>query len=147
LSKLTQDQLNALLVAAKPKGTMIVCPVPVAGRTRVLLSVSGDDATPAITSEISQALSGVEGVVLVDTAAQADATVRVVVQAMTMNQKTIGYTAAYVAGTPCSETTGDKKTDVELKGALGSTMNAKSAGLAQYLAAAVGKELHTPAAQ
>ena len=145
LSKLTQDQLNALIVGAKPKGTMIACPAAVVGRTRLLLTVLGDDATPAIVSEIKSAVSGVAGVTLVDAPAQADVTLRVVVQALTINQKTIGYTASYVVGTPCSETTGDKKTDVELKGVLGSALNAKSAGLAQDLATAAGRELKAAA--
>jgi hypothetical protein len=147
LSKLTQPQLDALIAGAKPKGTMIACRVPVAGQTRLLMTVAGSDATPAIVGDIKTVISGVAGVSLVDTVGQADATLRIVVQAMSINQKTIGYTASYVVGSPCSETTGDKKTDVELKGVLGSTMNSKSPGLAQDLASAVGKELRAPSAQ
>lgn len=147
LSKLTQPQLDALVTGAKPKGTMIACAVPAAGRTRLLLSVAGDDATPAIVGDIKTAVSGVAGVQLVDAVAGADATLRIVVQALTINQKTIGYTASYVVGTPCTETTGDKKTDVEVKGVLGSTLNSKSAGLAQDLATALGRELRSPSTQ
>lgn len=147
LSKLTQDQLNTLIAGAKPKGTMIACPAPAAGQTRLLVTISGSDATPAIVTEIKGAVSGVAGVQLVDPPAQADATLRIVVQALTINQKTIGYTASYVVGTPCVETTAGKTTNVELKGVLGSTLNSKSAGLAQDLAKAAGNELHAPAAQ
>ena len=143
LAKLTQPQLDALLaVANKPKGTMISCPAPnSSGKTRVLLTTSGEDATDAIAAEIKTAVSGLSDVTLVDDVGQADATLRVVVQTLTVNKKVIGYTASYVLGTPCTEQTGDKKTAVELKGVLGSTMNAKSAGLAQNLSTMMDKEL------
>jgi hypothetical protein len=142
LAKLTQPQLDALLAGIKPKGTQITCPaVNGSGKTRVLLTVSGEDATDAIVGEIKTAVSGLSDVELVNELGSADATLRVVVQALTVNKKTIGYTASYVVGTPCTEQAGEKKTPVELKGVLGSTMNAKSAGLAQNLAAMMDKEL------
>ncbi len=142
LAKLTQPQLDALLAGAKPKGTMIACPAVGEGaKTRVLLTVSGQDATDAISAEIKAAVSGLSDVTLVTGVGDADATLRVVVQTLTVNQKTIGYTASYVLGTPCTEQTGEKKTAVELKGVLGSTMNSKSAGLAQNLATMMDKEL------
>jgi hypothetical protein len=34
-------------------------------------------------------------------------------------KRTIEFTASYLTGTPCTEEMGDAKTDVELKGALG----------------------------
>ena len=142
LAKLTQPQLDALLAGIKPKGTTITCPAPnSSGKTRVLLTISGEDATDEISGQIKAAVSGLSDVQVVDEAGQADATLRVVVQALTMNKKTIGYTASYVLGTPCTEQTGDKKTPVELKGVLGSTMTAKSSGLAQNLATLMDKEL------
>ena len=142
LAKMTQPQLDALLASIKPKGTQITCPVANgSGKTRVLLTISGEDATDAISGEIKTAVSGLSDVELVNELGSADATLRVVVQALTVNKKTIGYTASYVVGTPCTEQAGEKKTAVELKGVLGSTMNAKSAGLAQNLAAMMDKEL------
>jgi hypothetical protein len=140
LSKLTQPQLDVLLVAAKPKAGL-VCPVAVPGRTRVMLAVAGDDATDEIVGQIRSALTALSDVQLVATASGADATLHVVVQALTAGQKTIGYTAAYVVGTPCVRQVGDKKVDVELKGVLGSTLHSKSAGLATNLAALLDKEL------
>ena len=151
LAKMTQPQLDALLASIKPKGTMITCPaVNGAGKTRILLTVAGEDATDAIAAEIKAAVGGLSDVQVVDDLAQADATLGVVVQALTVNKKIIGYTASYVVGTPCTELAGEKKTAVELKGVLGSTMNAKSAGLAQNLATMMDKELEasrTPAAK
>jgi hypothetical protein len=142
LAKLTQPQLDALLAGIKPKGTTISCPAPnTSGKTRVLLTVSGEDATDAIAGEIKAAVSGLSDVQVVDDLAQADATLGVVVQALSMNKKIIGYTASYVLGTPCTEQTGDKKTPVQLKGVLGSTMTAKTSGLAQNLATTMDKEL------
>ena len=107
LAKLTQPQLDALLaVAMKPKGTTIACSAANgAGKTRVLLTVSGEDATDAISGEIKKAVGGLSDVQLVDGVEQADATLRVVEQTLTVNQKTIGYTASYVLGTPCTEQT------------------------------------------
>jgi hypothetical protein len=144
LAKLTQEQLDAILAVAKqPKGTLIACPAVGAGggKTRVLVKVSGEDATDAISAEIKKAVGELSDVTLVDGVGDADATLGVVVQALTVNKKTIGYTASYVLGTPCTETAGEKKTPVELKGVLGSMMNAKSAGLAETLAMTVDKEL------
>jgi hypothetical protein len=140
LAKMTQPQLDALLVAAKPKSGL-TCPVSAGGKTRLLLTVAGDDATDAIRSEIKAAIAGLTDVQLVDALGSADATLRVVVAALTINQKTIGYTASYVVGTPCVRLAGDKRSDVELKGVLGSTMNSKSAGLATNLAGILDKEL------
>ncbi len=147
LAKLTQPQLDVLLAAAaKPKGTTIACPAQIpgansSGKTRVLLTVSGEDATAAIAAEIKAAVGGLSDVTVVDVVADADATLRVVVQALSVNKKIIGYTASYVLGTPCTETVGEKKVQVELKGVLGSMMNAKSAGMAHELAVTLDKEL------
>jgi hypothetical protein len=43
----------------------------------------------------------------------------VVIQEQTAAKRTIEFTASYLTGTPCTEEMGNAKTDVELKGALG----------------------------
>jgi hypothetical protein len=59
----------------------------------------------------------------------------------TMNKRTIGFTASYLTATPCSEEAGGKKTDVELKGTLGTYSNAKGPDLAKDLAGMMDQDL------
>jgi hypothetical protein len=83
-------------------------------------------------------LSGVE---VVDSAATADRALHVVVQEQTVNKRTIGFTASYLTATPCSEEIGGRKTEVELKGTLGTYSNAKGPGLAKDLAEMLDQDL------
>jgi hypothetical protein len=121
LNKLTQAQLTALLISARPdprKG-LLTCPasgtVP-AGKVKVLVTVAGDDPTGAIATAIKDAVGALDGVDVVDSAATADRALHVVVQEQTVNKRTIGFTASYLTATPCSEELGGKKTDVEREG-------------------------------
>jgi hypothetical protein len=146
LDKLTQAQLIALLVSARPdprKG-LLTCPASgtaPAGRVKVLVTVAGDDPTGAIAAAIREAVGSLSGVDVVDAAATADRALHVVVQEQTVNKRTIGFTASYLTATPCSEEIGGKKTDVELKGTLGTYSNAKGPGLAKDLAGMLDQEL------
>ena len=146
LDKLTQAQLIALLVSARPdprKG-LLTCPASgtaPAGRVKVLVTVAGDDPTGAIAAAIREAVGSLSGVDVVDSAATADRALHVVVQEQTVNKRTIGFTASYLTATPCSEEIGGKKTDVELKGTLGTYSNAKGPGLAKDLAGMLDQEL------
>jgi len=146
LNKLTPAQLTALLISARPdprKG-LLMCPasgtVP-AGRVKVLVTVAGDDPTGAIAAAINQAVGSLSGVDVVDSAATADRALHVVVQEQTVNKRTIGFTASYLTATPCSEEIGGKKTDVELKGTLGTYSNAKGPDLAKDLAGMLDQDL------
>ena len=146
LNKLTKMQLVALEVSARPdprKG-LLTCPVsgtvPVA-RVKVLVTVAGDDPTGTIAAAIRQAVASLSGVDVVDSAAQADRALHVVVLEQTVNRRTIGYTASYLTATPCSEEVGGKKTDVELKGTLGTYSNAKGPNLAKDLAGMMDQDL------
>jgi hypothetical protein len=146
LNKLTPAQLTALLISARPdprKG-LLTCPasgaIP-AGRVKVLVTVAGDDPTGAIAAAIRQAVASLNAVDVVDSASTADRALHVVVQEQTVNKRTIGFTASYLTATPCSEEIGGKKTDVELKGTLGTYSNAKGPGLAKDLAAMLDQEL------
>jgi hypothetical protein len=146
LNKLTQAQLIALLVSARPdprKG-LLMCPasgtVP-AGRVKVLVTVAGDDPTGAIAAAIRQSVESLSGVDLVDSAATADRALHVVILEQTVNKRTIGFTASYLTATPCSEEIGGKKTDVELKGTLGTYSNAKGPGLATDLAGMLDQDI------
>ncbi len=146
LNKLTPAQLTALLISARPdprKG-LLTCPasgtVP-AGRVKVLVTVAGDDPTGAIAAAINQAVGSLSGVDVVDSAATADRALHVVVQEQTVNKRTIGFTASYLTATPCSEEIGGKKTDVELKGTLGTYSNAKGPDLAKDLAGMLDQDL------
>ena len=146
LNKLTKMQLVALEVSARPdprKG-LLTCPasgtVPV-GRIKVLVTVAGDDPTGMIAAAIRQSVGSLSGVDVVDSAAQADRALHVVVLEQTVNRRTIGYTASYLTATPCSEEVGGKKTDVELKGTLGTYSNAKGPDLAKDLAGMIEQDL------
>jgi hypothetical protein len=146
LNKLTPAQLTALLISARPdprKG-LLICPASgtaVAGRYKVLVTVAGDDPTGAIATAIKDAVGALNGVDVVDSAATADRALHVVIQEQTVNKRTIGFTASYLTATPCSEELGDKKTDVELKGTLGTYSNAKGPGLAKDLAGMMDQDL------
>ena len=146
LNRLTPAQLTALLISARPdprKG-LLTCPasgtVP-AGRVKVLVTVAGDDPTGAIATAIKQAVASLSGVDVVDSLAAADRALHVVVQEQTVNKRTIGFTASYLTATPCSEEMGGKKTEVELKGTLGTYSNAKGPGLANDLAGMLDQDI------
>jgi hypothetical protein len=146
LNKLTQVQLTNLMNSAKPdpKKHWLVCPASgttPSGQIHVLLTVAGDDSTGAIAGQIRQAVSALTGVTVVDTAANADRTLHVVIQEQTTAKRTIGFTASYLTGTPCTEDVAGKKTDVELKGTLGTYTDAKGAGLATDLAGMLDQDL------
>src|ERR1700756_5490671 len=77
LDKLSQAQLTALLISAKPdprKG-FLMCPASgtmPSGRVKVLVTVAGDDPTGAIAAAIRQAVASLSEVDVVDSAATAD---------------------------------------------------------------------------
>ena len=148
LNKLTQAQLTALLISARPdprKG-LLLCPAngtPPGGRIKVLVTVVGDDPTGAIATAIKEAVGSLSGVDLVDSAATADRALHVVIQEQSVNKRTIGFTASYLTATPCSEEIGGRKTDVELKGTLGTYSNAKGPGLARDLAGMLDQDLQS----
>jgi hypothetical protein len=146
LNKLTQVQLNNLMNSAKPdpRKHWLVCPASgtaPSGQIHVLLTVAGDDSTGAIAGQIRQAISAVTGVTVVDTVANADRTLHVVIQEQTTAKRTIGFTASYLTGTPCTEEVAGKKNNVELKGTLGTYTDAKGAGLAMDLAGMLDQDL------
>ncbi|MBB5340898.1 hypothetical protein [Tunturiibacter gelidoferens] len=146
LNKLTQVQLTNLMNSAKPdpKKHWLVCPASgttPSGQIHVLLTVAGDDSTGAIAGQIRQAISSLTGVTVVDSAANADRTLHVVIQEQTTAKRTIGFTASYLTGTPCTEDVAGKKTDVELKGTLGTYTDAKGSGLATDLAGMLDQDL------
>jgi hypothetical protein len=146
LNRLTQAQLTALLVSARPdprKG-LLLCPasgIAPSGKIKVLVTVAGDDSTGAIATAIKEAVGSLNGVDVVDSAAAADRALHVVILEQTVNKRTIGFTASYLTATPCSEEIGGKKTDVELKGTLGTYSNAKGPGLAKDLAAMLDQDI------
>jgi hypothetical protein len=146
LNKLTKAQLTMLLASAKPDPNkhLLTCPasgtVP-SGRIRVLVTVAGDDSTGQIAGQIRQSIGSLTGVDVVDSAASADRVLNVVIQEQTMGKRTIGFTASYLTGQPCTEDIAGKKTDVELKGTLGTYTDAKGAGLAQDLAGMLDQDL------
>jgi hypothetical protein len=146
LNKLTRMQLIALEASAKrdPRKGLITCPangtVP-AGRIRVLVTVAGDDPTGAIAAAIKQSVASLSGVDVVDSAAQADRALHVVIQEQSINKRTIGFTASYLTGTPCSEDLAGKKIEVELKGTLGTYTDAKGPDLAKDLAGMMDQDL------
>lgn len=146
LNKLTKMQLFALLTSARPgpgKG-LLTCPASAtipAARLKVLVTVAGEDPTGNITTAIKQSVGSLNGVDLVDSAAQADRALHVVVQEQTVNKRTIGFTASYLTSTPCTEEIAGKKTEVELKGTLGTYSNAKGPGLAKDLAEMMDQDL------
>lgn len=145
LNKLSKAQLDALVTAAKnnatdPRRHILTCSVlPPTGAARVFLTVSGDDPTGQRASEIRQALGGLNGVQLADSAANADRTLHVVIQEQTLGKRTIGYTASYVTGTPCTDEF--RKADAELKGQLGTYTDPRGTDLANDLARMLGQDL------
>ena len=146
LNKLTRMQLIALETSARPAPgkQMLTCPASgtmPSGRIHVLVTVAGDDPTGAIAASIKQAVGSLSGVDVVDTAAQADRALHVVVQEQTVNKRTIGFTASYLTATPCLSDAGGKKSDVELKGTLGTYSNAKGPDLAKDLAGMMDQDL------
>ena len=146
LNKLTKTQLSMLELRLKPDPNkhLLTCPASGAvpgGRVRVLLTVAGDDSSGQIAGQIRQAIGSLTGVDVVDVADNADRVLNVVIQEQTTAKRTIGFTASYLTGTPCTEDVGGKKTNVELKGTLGSYTDAKGAGLAQDLAGMLDQEL------
>ncbi len=146
LNKLSKVQLTMLLGAARPdpKKQLLTCAASSftpGMRVHVLLTVAGDDSTGAIAGQIRQAVGSLSGVDVVDVAANADRALNVVIQEQTMGKRTIGFTASYLTGTPCTENIGGKQTDVELKGTLGTYTDAKGAGLAQDLAGMLDQDL------
>jgi hypothetical protein len=148
LNKLTKVQLTMLENAARPdpKKHLLTCPasgtVP-AGRVRVFLTVAGDDSSGQIAGQIRQSIGSLSGVDVVDSAAGADRVLNIVIQEQTTAKRTIGFTASYLTGTPCTEEVAGKKTDVELKGTLGSYTDAKGLGLAQDLAGMLDQDLQS----
>ncbi len=89
----------------------------------------------------SDAVAALNEVDVVESAAAADRALHVVVQEQTVNKRTIGFTASYLTATPCSEEIGGKKTEVELKGTLGTYSNAKGPGLAKDLAGMLDQDI------
>jgi hypothetical protein len=148
LNKLTKVQLTMLENSARPdpKKHLLTCPasgtVP-AGRVRVFLTVAGDDSSGQIAGQIRQSIGSLSGVDVVDSAGSADRVLNIVIQEQTTAKRTIGFTASYLTGTPCTEEVAGKKTDVELKGTLGSYTDAKGLGLAQDLAGMLDQDLQS----
>jgi len=150
LNRLTATQLQSLEAATRahpnvPTGARVLtCPVgtrTAGSPVRVFVTVLGDDPTGARKTELMSALRGLNGVTLVDSTANADRTLRVVIQEQSMGKRTIGYTASYMTGTPCVETTGGKKTDVEIKEQLGTYTDPKGSDLAQDLTRMLARDL------
>ena len=155
LNKLTKMQLVALESSARidPKKQILTCPaggmVP-GGRIRVLITVAGDDPTGSIATALRQSVGSLSGVDVVDSAAQSDRVLHVVIEKLTTGRGTIGFAASYLTGTPClSEAVGaagaggaaGKKTDVELKGTLGSETAVKEADLVKDLTGLLDHDL------
>jgi len=152
LNRLSKAQLDALVNAAKnnlsgdPRKHLLTCgpaTPPQAGRTRVLVTVVGDDPQGQRATEIRQAVGGVNGVDVVDTATSADRALHVVIQEQTLGKRTIGYTASYVTATPCVDESGGKKADAEIKGQLGTYTQPKGSDLARDLAGMLDKDLRS----
>jgi hypothetical protein len=150
LNRLSKAQLDALVAAAKnnvsgdPRKHLLTCgPASPSqpGKTRVLLTVSGDDAGGQRATEIRQAIGAVDGVEIVDATTGADRVLHVVIQEQTLGKRTIGYTASYMTGTPCMDES--KKTDAELKGQLGTFTDPRGVDLASHLAHMLGQDLQT----
>jgi hypothetical protein len=151
LNHLSKAQLDALVSSAKqnftgdPRKHILTCgPATPAqqGRTRVLLTVSGDDSSGQRATEIRHALGTIEGVDLVDSPAAADRTLHVVIQEQTLGKRTIGYTASYVTGTPCMDDF--HKNEAEIKGQLGTYTDPKGVDLANDLARMLKQDIAAP---
>ena len=152
LNKLTPSQLQALEEAVKrhpyfdATKKMLTCarsPLAPGAHARVFLTVNGDDPSGLRAGEILRAVKSLPGVDLADTAAGADRVLHVVVQELTLRNKTIGYTASYVTATPCVSESDSGKTAVELKGQLGNSTNSNGADLAHNLAAILAEDIQT----
>jgi hypothetical protein len=150
LNKLSKTQLTMLVTAAKPKPDpkrrLLSCAATTLApglRVRVFLTVAGDDSTGLIAGQIRQAIGSLSGVDVVNAPSLADRVLNVVVQEQTTGKRTIGFTASYLTGTPCTEDVAGKKTDVELKGTLGSYTDAKGQGLATDLAGMLDQDLQS----
>lgn len=145
LNKLTKVQLAALEASIRPdpKKRLLNCSANplVRGRIRVFLTVAGDDSSGQIANQIRTAVASLSGVDVVDVATNADRVLNVVIQEQTTAKRTIGFTASYLTGTPCTQEFGGQKTNVELKGTLGSYTDAKGAGLALDLAGMLDQDL------
>ncbi len=146
LDKLTKMQLVALMTSARidPKKQVLTCPTGGAtsgGRIRVLVTMAGDDPTGSIAGEIRKSVGSLSGVDVVDSAGQADRVLHVVVQKLTTGRGTIGFATSYLTATPCLSEAGGKKSDVELKGTLGTETSVKEADLAKDLAAMLDHDL------
>lgn len=150
LNHLSKAQLDALVSSAKnnlygdPRRHVLTCgPATGAapGTVRVLLTVSGDDASGQRSTEIRQAIGAIDGVQIVDAAASADRALHVVIQEQTLGKRTIGYTASYMTATPCTDDS--RKVDAELKGQLGTYTDPKGVDLATDLARMLGQDLQS----
>ena len=147
LNRLSKAQLDALVNSAKtgggdPRRYSLTCGPNApsqSGKTRVLVTVAGDDPTGQRATEIRQAVGGLSNAELVDAAANADRVLHVVIQEQTLGKRTIGYTASYVTATPCTDDV--RKSDAELKGQLGTYTDPKGADLARDLAGMLDKDL------
>jgi hypothetical protein len=155
LNKLTKMQLVALEASARidPRKQILTCPaggmVP-GGRIHVLITVAGDDPTGSIATALRQSVGSLSAVDVVDSAAQSDRVLHVVIEKLTTGRGTIGFAASYLTGTPClSEPAGaggatgsaGKKTDVELKGTLGAETAVKEADLVKDLTGLLDHDL------
>ena len=150
LNRLSKAQLDALVDAAKngtagdPRKHPLTCGPSTPSQTghlRILITVAGDDPQGQRAEEIRQAVGALSGVDVVDSAANADRALHVVIQEQTLGKRTIGYTASYVTATPCVDSAGGKNTDAELKGQLGTYTQPKGSALAQDLAAMLQQDL------
>ncbi|MGD0444574.1 MAG: hypothetical protein ABSA39_11630 [Edaphobacter sp.] len=146
LNNLTKMQLVALLASARidPRRQILTCPASgtmSGGRIHVLVTVTGDDPTGDIATSIKQAVGAMNGVDLVDSAAKADKVLHLVVEKMTTGRGTIGFVASYLTATPCTSESAGKKTDVELKGSLGTGTAVKVADLAKDLTTMLDHDL------
>lgn len=148
LNRLSKAQLDALVNAAKngsagdPRKHLLTCgPAAPAeqGHVRVLITVAGDDPQGERAKEILQAVRSLAGVDVVDTPANADRVLHVVIQEQTLGKRTIGYTASYMTATPCMDDW--RKADAELKGQLGTYTDPKGTDLARDLAGMLDSDL------
>ncbi|HEY0162608.1 MAG TPA: hypothetical protein VGB69_08040 [Edaphobacter sp.] len=148
LNKLSKAQLDALVQAAKnnlagdPGKHVLNCGVvPQSGKARVFLTVAGDDPSGQRATEIRQTISGLDNAALAESVQAADRVLHVVIQEQTLGKRTIGFTASYVTGTPCTDQ--GRKTDAELKGQLGTYTDPRGVDLAQDLAKMLDEDLRS----
>jgi hypothetical protein len=148
LNKLSKAQVEALVNAAKnsvsgdSKRYLLACGPTTpgqSGRTRVWVTVSGDDPQGLRLAEIRTAIRGLSNVDVVDAAASADRALHIVIQEQSLGKRIIGYTASYMTSTPCVDES--RKTDAELKGQLGTYTDPKGVDLARDLAGMLDQDL------